>query len=421
MWGNPPWVRIPLPPPRGPGRFAAVRDCCVEQDFLSGWVRGRSGLSGTVAVGVADIFVEAFISQGEQLAGPVERIRLSAAAAQRLVLHPAPRPVDHPGADRHDVERVRHPGGIVQQTRTQFTRISSTRHADFVGLSLTAPILVTAIELRELPRVLSISAGPLDTSRDIERRKACGAALQARSLALLLEREVSVAYGAADPDFVRSVTGWAFARPATSTAEYARLVRALLDSKLAASEVDRVEMSAELAPLPVHAPVRIGTGVLHAGMASKSRDHADFVVTWLTPTTYLDQVLIPALERADGGRPEVSTFVACAIKRPRRDPHLLVQRGCPHLSRPHYVDMLQRAGLDIHYSDPVSGARELVSRGVFVYGSVSEVVDRLMDYFTVGVDEVVLNLTPVNLLLGSEEALMDAQEISDELERRTQP
>ena len=195
-------------------------------------------------------------------------------------------------------------------------------------------------------------------------------------------------------------------------------MRALLDLKPATSDVDRVEMAAELGPVPPHAPVRVGTGVLRPGMARRSKDHVDFVVTWLTPTAYLHRVLLPALERADGSRPDVSTFVACAVKRPGRDPYLLVQRGCPHLRRHHYVDMLQRAGLDVHLSDPVSGARELVANGVFVYGTVSEVVDQLSAYFTVGVDEVVLNLTPVNLLLGLREALLDATEISDELTKR---
>ncbi len=74
--------------------------------------------------------------------------------------------------------------------------------------------------------------------------------------------------------------------------------------------------------------------------------------------------------------------------------------------------MLQQAGLDIHVSDPISGARELVSNGVFVYESPGEIVCRLGQYIAAGVDEIVINLTPVRLLHGLDAALEDAAEIA---------
>lgn len=241
------------------------------------------------------------------------------------------------------------------------------------------------------------------------------AALQARSLALCLDRPVSVAYGAADPNFVKSVTGHPFRAPATFTAEYARLVRCLVNGERAMSDVAGLTMDVALPPIG-HPPVRVGAGVLRTGMAGKAAEHTDFVASWLTPPAYLASDLIPALRRADGSRPSVATFVACAVATPDRDPHLLVQCGCPHLGRQHYVDMLQKAGLDVHTSDPISGARELVRNGVFVYGSPSQIVARLDQYVAAGVDEIVLNFTPVRLLYGLDEALADASAVAAELD-----
>jgi len=243
------------------------------------------------------------------------------------------------------------------------------------------------------------------------------AAMQARSLALLLDQEVSIAYGAADPDFVRSVTGEPLKKPASYTAEYARLVRELVHGRRATSEAPRTHMSAELPPLP-QLPIRVGAGVLREGMARKARDHVDFAVSWLTPPAYVDEILLPALTRDDETRPDLATFVACGLQRPGRNAMLLAQRGCPHLRRHHYIDMLQKAGLDVHLSDPASAARELVNQGVFAFGSAASVVDRLETYFDAGVDEVVINITPVALLHGIDEAIEDVAEIVEELQNR---
>lgn len=237
------------------------------------------------------------------------------------------------------------------------------------------------------------------------------AALQARSLALTLGEEVSVAYGAADPDFVTDVRGAPLRRPASYTAEYARLVRELVCGRRAQGLMDGLEMNGALPPID-HPPVRIGAGVLRTGMASRARDHVDFAVSWLTPPTYVAKTLVPALRRADGSMPSLSTFVACAVERPGRDANLLTQRGVPHLHRHHYVDMLQQAGLDVHLSDPISGARELVSNGVFLYGTPAEIVCRMGQYVAAGVDEIVLNLTPVRLLHGLDAAVEDAVDIA---------
>lgn len=248
------------------------------------------------------------------------------------------------------------------------------------------------------------------------------AAVQARSLALLLDQEVSVAYGAADPDFVRGITGAPLKRPASFTAEYARLVKLLVNGEHAQSTTLGTTMSARLPPLGSEKlpRIRIGTGVLREGMARKSCQHIDFAVSWLTPDWYIESTLGPALTRSDGTRPEVATIVPCAVDRPGRNPMLLAQLGLPHLRRHHYVDMLQRSGLDVHLSDPVAGARVLVDRGVFAYGSATEIAQRLAGYFAAGIDEVVINVAPVALIHGLGEALRDISELLEHLPKKSE-
>lgn len=243
------------------------------------------------------------------------------------------------------------------------------------------------------------------------------AALQARSLAAVLGETVSVAYGAADPNFVTAVRGAPLRRPASFTVEYARIVRSLLSGRETVSDEEGLRTHAQL-PAFDHPPVEVGTGVLRPTMAAKSREAAEFVVTWLTPKTYIRDVLVPNLRRADGTSPRVVANVQCGLRGPGRNPNLMAQLGCGnHLARPHYADMLHRAGLDVHVSDPVSGARELVRRGVFVYGSPDDVVDELARYFDHGVDEVVVNVTPVALTHGTDEAIADLAVIANELKK----
>lgn len=246
------------------------------------------------------------------------------------------------------------------------------------------------------------------------------AALQARSLAALLGESVSVAYGAADPMFVSSVRGAPLARPASYTAEYARLVRGLIDGASVSSEEQGLVMRAQLPPLD-HPPVHVGTGVLRPAMATKSRD-ADLAVSWLAPRRYLRDVIGPATRRADGSRPRLVAHAHCALARPGRNPELLAQVGCGrHLSSPHYTDMLRRAGLDVHPSDPVSGARQLVRAGVLLYGSSEQVAAELRTFADHGVDEVIVNVTPVALALGDTAAIHDVEDIVSALSRPTTP
>ncbi|QAY62562.1 5,10-methylene tetrahydromethanopterin reductase [Xylanimonas allomyrinae] len=261
-----------------------------------------------------------------------------------------------------------------------------------------------------VPVGIGTALAPLRTPYD--------AALQARSLALALDRPVSVAYGAADPDFVRAVRGEPLRRPASFVSAYARTVRSLLDGELVTSEEPGTETRAAQLPDVPRPVVEVGTGVLRPSMAAKSAN-ADFVVTWLTPRNYVRDVLLPRLTRPDGGRPRVVTNVHIGLERPGRNANFLAQTGCfRHLGRPHYVDMLQRAGLDVHPSDIVSSARELVRKDVFVYGDVESIAEHLADIGRCGVDEIVLNLTAVAFVHGDAAAIDDLHTLAEHLATR---
>ncbi|WP_405587852.1 LLM class flavin-dependent oxidoreductase [Streptomyces sp. NBC_01190] len=247
------------------------------------------------------------------------------------------------------------------------------------------------------------------------------AALQARSLAALMERPVSVGYGAADPAFVTGLTGAPYAKPAAAVEEYVTAVRALLRGgrvrhKGALYDIDYVLPEME------HAPVEVGAGVLRPVMARAAGRAAEVAMTWLTPPHYLRDTVVPALAAGaeQAGRPRPPRLVAmvpAAFAGPGRNPMLLAQNTVMnHMRKVHYTDMLRRAGLDVDRSDPIAGARELVDEGVFIYGKPGDLAREIRRYHEVGVDEVVLNVTGVVNLHGDAALLDDLHALAAELD-----
>ncbi|WP_405937073.1 LLM class flavin-dependent oxidoreductase [Streptomyces sp. NBC_00726] len=242
------------------------------------------------------------------------------------------------------------------------------------------------------------------------------AALQARSVARLMERAPVIGYGAAHPGFVTSVLGAPYARPAALVAEYAGIVRRLVRGEHVEHDGPHFRLRHGLPKLDAPVP-EIGAGVLRPGMGRAAGGVVDTAISWLAPAGYLADVVRPAL--AEGARaagraepPRVVAVVHTAVARPGRNPLLLAQAGAgAHLTAPHYCDMLRRAGLDVHHSDPASGARELVDEGVFVYGKPGDIAAALHRYHAAGVDEVVLNTLSVDICHGREDALTDLREI----------
>lgn len=247
------------------------------------------------------------------------------------------------------------------------------------------------------------------------------AALQARSLAALMEQPVSIGYGAADAGFVTAVNGAPYAKPAAAVEEYMTAVRALLRGgdvrhKGALFDIDYVF------PEMDHPPVEIGAGVLRPAMARAAGRAAEVAMTWLTPPDYLRGTVIPALETgaAQAGRaerPRLVAMVPVGFAGPGRNALLLAQNTIMnHMRKVHYTDMLRRAGLDVDRSDPVAAVREVVEEGLFLYGKPGDVAREIRRYHDVGVDEVVLNVTGVVNLHGDTALLDDLHDLAGELD-----
>ncbi|MFE0019875.1 LLM class flavin-dependent oxidoreductase [Amycolatopsis sp. NPDC059021] len=246
------------------------------------------------------------------------------------------------------------------------------------------------------------------------------AALQARSLAQLTGHPVVAGYGPGPTGFQRALLGSAYRSPLTATREYLTSMRGLLNGETVTLDTGYTRLDAALPPLP-HPQVELGLGVLRAGMARLAGEIADVAITWLCPPAYLRDVLIPemalAAAKANRPMPRVVSVVHVAERKPRRDPVQLALKICgPHLRAAHYVDMLGKAGIRVDPADPESGARALIDAGVFVTGTISELVSGLSGYQRAGADEVVLNLGAVGAHRGARVALRELKFLLTSLE-----
>ncbi|MEU6279007.1 LLM class flavin-dependent oxidoreductase [Streptomyces sp. NPDC047028] len=240
------------------------------------------------------------------------------------------------------------------------------------------------------------------------------AALQARSLAHITGRPVVMGYGPATPGFVASINGAPYASPRAAATEFLTAARTLLDGGTA-EPGEYFRMRVELPPTRPHPLVEVGAGVLRPAMARSAAGVADVAITWLTPTEYVSDVLLPALEEGAGDRrpPRVATVVHLAVDRPGRDPAALAAKmSAGHLTAPHYLDMLRRAGLNVRREDDLLvKAKQLVEKGVFVYGSPAHIARELARYRAAGIDELILNVGGVHFVHSPEEAIRDLEDV----------
>ncbi|RSM63055.1 5,10-methylene tetrahydromethanopterin reductase [Amycolatopsis sp. WAC 01376] len=239
------------------------------------------------------------------------------------------------------------------------------------------------------------------------------AAVQARSLAQLTGHPVVAGYGPGPAGFQRALLGSAYRSPLTATREYLTSIRSLLNGDTVTLDTGYTRLNAALPSMP-HPRVELGLGVLRAGMARLAGEIADVAITWLCPPDYLRNVLIPeiALAAAAANRPmpRVVSVVHIAERKPKRDPVQLARTVCgPHLQSAHYVDMLGKAGIHIDPADPESGARALVDAGIFLTGTMPELLSGLSAYQSAGADEVVLNLSAVGAHRGAQVALREME------------
>ncbi|MFF4549477.1 LLM class flavin-dependent oxidoreductase [Streptomyces sp. NPDC001435] len=255
------------------------------------------------------------------------------------------------------------------------------------------------------------------------------AAAHARSLARLTGRRMTLGVGPGSPDFVASLRGEPYESPRAACAGYLRQLRGFLGERPEEGEPGEEASGGGYAqsglPDLGHPGVEIGLGVLRPALARVAGELADAAISWMTPPAYLARDLVPALHRGAraAGRPvpRLVTVVHVAVARSGRDPRQLAFTAArAHLGAPHYTDMLKRAGLRVHPSQPYLNARALVDSGTFVYGTPREVTAALGEYARAGVDEVVLNSAGVGLAHGWNAAVEDLAEISAEI-RLAQP
>lgn len=280
------------------------------------------------------------------------------------------------------------------------------------GQSLIAEPHHVAVDLAaagfRIPIGIGVSLMPL--------RHPFEAALQARSAALALGSDVIAGFGPAARSFQASLLGAPYASPLTATTEYVRIVRGLLDGEPVDVDGEYFTMHGAL-PAAGAARVAVGLGVLRAGMARVAGATADAAITWLTPPSYLEDVILPAMDEGAQSlrqRPRLVSMVPIAVARAGvTGPEVALSTNRPHLSLPHYQAMLRRAGMAVSSSAREQDAALLIEGGSFLYGDVTDIADGLARYARAGVDELVLNVTGVMNTSGPYAALEDLRRVAE--------
>lgn len=243
------------------------------------------------------------------------------------------------------------------------------------------------------------------------------AAVTASSLAQLSGVEYVAGFGTSEPATVAKIRGAPIEGPATYAREFLTIMLQILRDGQA--DVDGKHFTCHQGltePLP--GDVRLCVGVLRPAMARVAGSLADAAVTWLCPRPYIERVVCPELEQAAerAGRPcpHVAAVVHVALTDEADRAASMAERAVQaHVRRPHYVDMLRRAGLDVDPGDPRRTARQLVETGGFVYGTPAQVVDSLTRFGEAGVDEVVLNALGAGATRGPAAGMLTLRRIAD--------
>lgn len=265
-----------------------------------------------------------------------------------------------------------------------------------------------------VPTGLGVSLMPLRHPYD--------AVNQAKSLAMTTGESVVAGFGPGGLSFQRALLGAPYRSQLTAVREYVTIARHLLVDGTVDLAGEYFSCSAQLAQT-ISPPVELGLGVLREGMAALAGEIADVAITWLTPPAYLDGTVLPAMRRgaalADRALPRLTALVPVALARPDRSVSdvVLASNGM-HMQAPHYLDMLDKAGIAIAGLDPVRAATRMVEGGAFVHGGVEDVLAAVDDYRKAGVDEIVLNVTGVCNLYGAKAALQDLKTIVSALVTR---
>lgn len=306
-----------------------------------------------------------------------------------------------------------------------FDPVEFETYAKFVQLTEMRRLYVGQTMIFEPHTTLARLAGggsttPLGTAVTLmPLRNPMIAALHAREIAMLTGTTYVAGLGLGSKQMNEAMCGGWPSSPIGYVREYATIVRDLLDGETVNLQGEFFNFRGRLEP-QLEFDADLALGVLRPRMTELAGQVADRAISWLTPPEYCGEQLVPALERGGVDRDQrtrLATVVNVGVERPGRNPVDLVLAGLGnHLAAPHYGDALTKAGYDIKLGDRDHNAEEVVNRGLYIYGSPTEIVDQLGAYLDAGVEEILLNVGGVYLSRGSVEALQDLEEITSAME-----
>jgi len=186
-------------------------------------------------------------------------------------------------------------------------------------------------------------------------------------------------------------------RPVSHSREYLDVVRTLLRTGMVDHQGERFRVQAFLdvegagVGSPDAPPVLLA--VLREQMAHVAGGHADGALCWLTPPTYLEGVVVPALDRgaadaARDARPPLVAELPCALSANRDAVHAMAAADLAvYPQMPYYRNMLEAAGVELdgrRWSDAMLDA-------AVVWGDAERIGTQVAALFAAGADEVVLS------------------------------
>ncbi|MFQ6397846.1 LLM class flavin-dependent oxidoreductase [Nocardia sp. KC 131] len=247
------------------------------------------------------------------------------------------------------------------------------------------------------------------------------AALQAQSAAATMGHPLIAGFGPGAIPLQKSLLAKPYASQLGAVREYLTIVRALLNGEEVRTSGEYFTCFNTLPSFP-GPPVEVGAGVLRPAMAQLVGEVADVAITWLTPASYIRDVIVPELRTGArvAGRPapKVVAVVPLGLAGPDRDGvDLALTSNSGHLRLKHYTDMLAGAGIAIDMADERASGRAIIDGGAYLFGTVQEIAVRLAEYAAAGVDEIVLNVTGVAFTYGTQAALQEIETVLSEMAR----
>lgn len=214
-------------------------------------------------------------------------------------------------------------------------------------------------------------------------------ALQAVSLSQLAPRRLRLGLGIGAPELAKRVYGVDMESPLAYLREYVQVLRPLLQQ----GEVHHQGhfFTADIS-LPAATPIPIFMAALGPAAFRLAGEIADGVLPFLCPIPYVLDTALPALREgaveASRLRPPIAAHVPVALTEDRAVALQVGRRAfSAHTTYPFYRKMFLAAGFSTQEIDAVSDT--FVER-LLVFGSVSQIKDRLLELLERGVDELTI-------------------------------